>query len=243
MTEFNKSNWASAEFGQEYIDNADICIVERRRSHRIVRSFYNHFLKDKPQRKILDLGCGDGIITHELLKAGDYLSATLLDGSADMLEKARDRLKDFKGVYFIRASFQEILTQDILRDNFDFIVSSLSIHHLTIEEKKLLFQKIYSCLTADGYFLNVDVILAPTENLEQWYMSLWQEWIAERKALLRIESSYGDDTMRRYKDNKDNKPDTLDAQLNALKTIGFKDVDCFYKYGIFTVFGGKNDIW
>jgi tRNA (cmo5U34)-methyltransferase len=34
-------------------------------------------------------------------------------------------------------------------------------------------------------------------------------------------------------------PDTLAAQLNALQTIGFEDVDCFYKYGIFTMYGGK----
>ncbi|MBI1810495.1 MAG: hypothetical protein HY035_09030 [Nitrospirae bacterium] len=52
-------------------------------------------------------------------------------------------------------------------------------------------------------------------------------------------SNYGDDTMRRYKDNKDNKPDTLGNQLGALKKIGFKEVDCFYKYGIFTMYGGK----
>jgi tRNA (cmo5U34)-methyltransferase len=239
MTEFNKSNWANAEFSKEYIDNADICIVERRRSHGIVKSFYKHFLKDKPQRRILDLGCGDGVITYELLKVGDYLSATLVDGSADMLEKAKNRLEGFADVYFISASFQEILARNILQADFDFIVSSLSIHHLTMDEKELLFQKIYSCLNSDGYFLNVDVILAPTESLEQWYMSLWQEWIAEKKALLGIESNYGDDTMRRYKENKDNKPDTLDDQMNALKAVGFKEVDCFYKYGIFTIFGGK----
>lgn len=52
-------------------------------------------------------------------------------------------------------------------------------------------------------------------------------------------SNYGDDTMRRYKDNKDNKPDTLDNQINALKEVGFKEVDCFYKYGVFTMYGGK----
>ena len=69
MTEFIKSNWASTGFSQEYIDNADICVVERRRSHGIVKSFYEHFLKGKPQRRILDLGCGDGVTTHELLKA------------------------------------------------------------------------------------------------------------------------------------------------------------------------------
>jgi tRNA (cmo5U34)-methyltransferase len=239
MTEFNKSNWANAEFSKEYIDNADICIVERRRSHGIVKSFYKHFLKDKPQRRVLDLGCGDGIITHELLKADENLSATLVDGSADMLEKAKERLKGFNNVCFISASFQEILSRNILQADFDFIVSSLSIHHLTKDEKELLFQKMYSCLNSDGYFLNVDVILAPTESLEQWYMSLWQEWIAEKKALLGIESNYGDDTMRRYKENKDNKPDTLDDQMNALKAVGFKEVDCFYKYGIFTIFGGK----
>ena len=239
MTEFDKSKWARAEFGQEYIDNADIFIIERRRSHSIVKSFYKYFFKNIPHCKILDLGCGDGVVTHGLLKAGNYLSATLVDGSADMLGKAKERLKGFKEVSFIRASFQEILAGDILREHFDFTVSSLSIHHLTMDEKKLLFQKIYSCLNIGGYFLNVDVVLAPTEDLERWYMLLWQEWIAEKKALHGIEGTQGDDIMCRYKDNKDNRPDTLDEQLSVLTSIGFRDVDCYYKYGIFAMFGGK----
>jgi len=43
----------------------------------------------------------------------------------------------------------------------------------------------------------------------------------------------------RYKHLKENKPDVLEEQLNALKEHGFKDVDCFYKYGIFSVYGSK----
>ena len=66
MTEFNKSKWANAEFGKEYIDNADIYIVERRRLLEILKSFYRHFLNERGQNRILDLGCGDGIITQEL---------------------------------------------------------------------------------------------------------------------------------------------------------------------------------
>jgi len=31
--------------------------------------------------------------------------------------------------------FQEILERDILDDDFDFIVSSLAIHHLSMDEK------------------------------------------------------------------------------------------------------------
>jgi tRNA (cmo5U34)-methyltransferase len=72
-------------------------------------------------------------------------------------------------------------------------------------------------------------------------MSLWKEWIAERKSLLGIEGAYYDDIIRRYKENKDNKPDTLEDQLNALKATGFNEVDCFYKYGIFTMYGGRKE--
>ncbi len=45
--------------------------------------------------------------------------------------------------------------------------------------------------------------------------------------------------VRQYKDAEENKPDTLKDQLDALRTIGFKDVDCYYQYGIFTMFGGR----
>jgi tRNA (cmo5U34)-methyltransferase len=94
-------------------------------------------------------------------------------------------------------------------------------------------------LNFDGYFLNVDVILAPSDALEQWYLLLWKQWIDERRSFLRLEGDQYDNIIRRYKDNTDNKPDTLGTQLKALQSIGFKNVDCFYKYGIFTIYGGK----
>jgi tRNA (cmo5U34)-methyltransferase len=156
-----------------------------------------------------------------------------------MLSKAKDRLKDFRNVHFIRASFQEILKTGSTLQRYDFIVSSLAIHHLTMEEKTALFRTVYSHLNFDGYFLNVDVILAPSDALEQWYLLLWKQWIDERRSFLRLEGDQYDNIIRRYKDNTDNKPDTLGAQLKALQTIGFKNVDCFYKYGIFTIYGGK----
>jgi tRNA (cmo5U34)-methyltransferase len=239
MTEFNKTQWAKPEFIQEYTDSADVYIVERRRLLEILKSFYGHFIGNKPNSNILDLGCGDGIVIYELLKIDNSIKATLIDGSKDMLNKAKDRLKDFKNVHFIRASFQEILNKNIPLQVYDLIVSSLAIHHLTMEEKTALFKTIYAHLNIDGYFLNIDVILAPSDALEQWYLLLWKQWIAERKSFLGIKGNQYDDIIRRYKDNTDNKPDTWGAQLKALQTIGFKDVDCFYKYGIFTMFGGR----
>jgi tRNA (cmo5U34)-methyltransferase len=239
MTEFNDLQWAKPEYTQEYRDSADVFIVERKRLLEILKSFYKHFVGNKPNRNILDLGCGDGIVIGELLKIDNSIQATLIDGSEDMLSRAKDRLKDFKNVHFIRASFQELLNKNTPLQNYDFIVSSLAIHHLTMEEKTVLFKTIYSHLNVGGYFLNIDVVLAPSDALEQWYLLIWKEWIAERKSFLGIEGGHYEDIVWKYKDNRDNKPDILTAQLNALQAIGFKDVDCFYKYGIFTMYGGK----
>jgi len=109
----------------------------------------------------------------------------LIDGSEDMLSKAKDRLKDFKNIHFIQASFQEILNKNIALQRYDFIVSSLAIHHLIMEKKTALFGTIYNHLNVGGYFLNMDVILAPSDALERWYLILWKQWIDERKSLLR----------------------------------------------------------
>src|SRR4030067_2512596 len=219
MTEFNKSQWAKPKFTQEYRDSADVYIVERRRLFEILKSFYRHFIGNKPNNNVLDLGCGDGIVTNELLKIDNSIVATLIDGSEDMLNKAKDRMKDSENIRFIKASFQEILNKQISLQRYDFIVSSIAIHHLTMKEKKALFRTIYSHLNVRGYFLNIDVILAPSDALEQWYLSLWRKWIAERKTILGIEGNSYDDIIQRYKDNRDNKPDTLDKQLKALKCI------------------------
>ena len=47
------------------------------------------------------------------------------------------------------------------------------------------------------------------------------------------------DLPNQYKNNPDNMPDTLENQLKSLESAGFKNVDCYYKFGIFSIFGGE----
>ncbi len=239
MTEFERSRWAEPDFSTKFVESADIVIVERRRAHAIMKSFFRHTYAGNKRTDVLDLGCGDGILTYELQQTGLQISATLVDGSEEMLGKAKARLKDYRDIRTVQSTFQEIIGKTAPLRDFDFIVSSLAIHHLDMEEKKKLFRWIHAHLRRKGCFMNIDVVLAPNEVLEEWYMTLWQEWISERKAAAGITEDIYDDTMKRYKDNSDNKPDTLDSQLDALKASGFHDVDCYYKYGIFTIYGGR----
>lgn len=239
MTEFDKSNWAEPEFSKGYRDNADVFIVERRRMLAILQSFYVHFVKDRAPKTMLDLGCGDGIVTAAIADADPSVAATLVDGSPDMLKKAEERLRGLPNARFVRASFEEILREDKISGAFDFIASSLAIHHLALDEKKALFRYAYGHLKPGGHFVNIDVVLAPSEDLEQWYLSLWRDWIAGQARASGLDGGQFESVIDGYKGNKDNKPDTLDSQLEALRSAGFKDVDCYYRYGIFTVFGGR----
>lgn len=242
MSDFKETNWANKDFSRAYRDNADLFIVERQRMLSILQSFYAHFVKNGSPKRILDLGCGDGVVTSALAAVDDSLSATLVDGSKDMIAKARSRFNGQQGLSFVHASFQEMLRKELFHGPFDFVASSLAIHHVTLREKTALFEKISRLLNRGGYFVNIDVVLAPTPRLEKWYLSLWKDWIDERTWDRGVGPGPFKDIVRQYKKAEENKPDTLSDQLDALRAAGFRDVDCYYQYGIFSIFGGRKPL-
>jgi tRNA (cmo5U34)-methyltransferase len=228
---YKESRWADPEFSGRFASNADNIILERQRLIGVLKSFYGHFLAGREHVDALDLGCGDGTLAHELMKEFPNFSVMLIDGSEDMLKKAKEGLHG-KRVEFLNASFQEIIGGKHDLPEFDFIFSSLAIHHLTYEEKEDLYAYIRDSLKAGGYFVNIDAVLPPSEELEEWYLDVWREWADKTGSEERL------DPVAMYKENQDNKPDTLQSQLDMLSRLGFKSVDCYYKNGIFAIFGG-----
>jgi tRNA (cmo5U34)-methyltransferase len=238
MTDFNNTRWADQEFAKQYRDNAEIYIVERQRMFGIMRSFFRHFLAGKKNVRVLDLGCGDGVVTRNILDVDRSISADLVDASVDMLEKARERLKGSGNMNYINASFQEVMENGLPDRGYDIAVSSLAIHHLTMDEKSRFFRTVNAQLRPGGYFINIDVVLPPTDSLDGWYMKLWEEWMDGKRTELRQYDEPSSDVIVRYRNGEENQPDTLDDQMDALREAGFRDADCYYKYGIFVVYGG-----
>jgi tRNA (cmo5U34)-methyltransferase len=238
MTESEMLHWEQRDFAHRYLEEADIRIPDRRRMLALVRSFYVHFLAPRKWNSVLDLGCGDGVLTHELLGVDDSISATLVDGSEDMLQKARERLAGFDRIQYIRATFRDLLDLETELPVFDFVISSLAIHHLAAREKRRLFELVFDHLPAGGHFLDFDVVLPSSDALEGWYVELWREWITEQESALRLESNADRIIGNQLEKEHHSRLDTLADQLDMLKETGFKDVDCYYKHGIFAMFGG-----
>lgn len=179
--------------------------------------------------KILDLGAGTGILTQLLLDIHPNSPITLVDMSHEMLEKARQKFSSVNNFKYIENNY---LTMKF-PENYDIIISSLSIHHLSDEEKQLLYKKIYDYLNEGGVFINADEVRGLTDKTEEMYKCY------ENEHLLRQDISQ-EDKNEILERRKLDKPSTLLDTLDFYEQIGFKNVDIFYKYyRYFVIYGEK----
>jgi len=174
---------------------------------------------------ILDLGAGTGLLTSYVLQKYPSAAMTLIDFSEDMLNKARQRLAEYTAISYVAGDYLTYRADS----KFDAIVSSLSIHHLTDQEKKQLFSSLYDKLEEDGYFINADQASSLSPMFNEQYEQQWEEAVLASG----LPQSALDASKERKREDR-NAP--MEEQLQWLRQAGFKDVDCVYKYNEFTVF-------
>jgi tRNA (cmo5U34)-methyltransferase len=240
-TYFRDSHWANSEFAHEYLKDSDIFIPQRKQVLQLIKVIFSFYIDAKIQKPhIIDLGCGDGAITKALIDVKKNLLSTLIDGSEHMLESAINKIPSTNIKEAINISFQDLYNSSVIKGEADFVVSSLAIHHLNENEKSLLYKYVYTKLKKGGMFINYDPVLSPSEELEKLNLRIWIEWILNLEAKIHPKRDKSVDYIPiQYKNNKDNVPGTLDSQLEMLKQAGFLDVNLFYKYGLFCLFGGR----
>ena len=105
---------------------------------------------DIEKGKVLDAGCGTGAVAKELKEIKPKLEIYGIDPDKRILEIARKKTKDI--------NFQEAFMQKLpFPDNyFDFVYSSLVVHHIQSEVKQDAMNEIYRVLKPKGKFLLVD---------------------------------------------------------------------------------------
>lgn len=140
------------------------------------------FKGDNP--KVLDLGAGTGILSQFLLEKYPNAEIVLIDLAEEMLKEAEKRFEGNDNISFI---CDDYITHEF-NTKFDIIISSLSIHHLTGTEKKVLIEKYYDLLNDGGNFVNADQVLNPNKGVEDYFKSKLDEHTVKlvRKLMARL---------------------------------------------------------
>lgn len=235
------NNWINNEKDQidYYISSNEVILIERKRCIKMLSDLLDYHFPVKDGLQILDLGCGDGIITKYLYEKFPKNNYFLLDGSADMLDRAKEKLNS-GNMQFINQTFEEYIQKPSEDFKYDFVFSSNAIHHLDYVKKMDLFVKIFKELKYDGMFINVDLVLPTSKKSEELQFKMWVDWMNETIKRSNLPDDIGkhDGLPKSYKEKSENKPSRLFDQLELLQKAGFEDVDCFFKYSIFALYGG-----
>ncbi|RTE05758.1 class I SAM-dependent methyltransferase [Paenibacillus whitsoniae] len=182
------------------------------------------------QPRILDLGAGTGLFSSYVYTKYPQAAFTLIDLSAGMLEKAKER---FDGIPVDITYIAEDYTKYTGDAPFDAVISSLSIHHLEDAEKQGLYRHIHSLLKPGGVFVNADQVQGGTPYIDEMYRSDW-------KAKIEATDLTRDELNAAYERTKLDRMAPLDDQLGWLREYGFADVDCVFKsYNFVVMFGRK----
>lgn len=200
---------------------------------------FNSYFNRKDNLTFLDVGCGDGALTKILSDLYPNNTFYLLDGSKTMLEKAKNKVKSENAI-FINDTFEKFFDSNKNENYYDFIFSSMAIHHIEHPKKYELYSAVYTLLKHNGLFMNMDVVLPSSAKTESIQFKMWVDYINDYLKNRKLESDIGkhDDLPNSYKMKNENKPSSLSSQLTMLEDIGYKDVECYYKYGIFVLFSG-----
>jgi tRNA (cmo5U34)-methyltransferase len=233
--------WGEKERVTYFLDNADIIVPKRQEQ----LTFLVGLFRWSPEEPlvVLDLGAGFGALTEQILTRYPRATVACVDGSAEMLKLAGERLASYaQRVRLHLADLAFPSWHDSLQGSFHAVVSALAIHHLTDERKQQLYHEVFQLLSPRGLFLNNDVVTAPPLWQEQFATLWYQEIQAQeerrrgvKRPLAAIQAEMQE--LLRVADHA-SQLTPLSVQLDWLRTAGFQSVDCVWKYLDLAIFGG-----
>lgn len=125
----------------------------------------------KQNAVVLDIGFGTGTLTTKLYEHGYTIYGQ--DFSSKMIELASRKMP---GAQLYQGDFTQGLAEPLMRQTYDFIVATYSLHHLTDEQKICFLHTLLEHLNEDGKILIGDVAFETRKDLNQCRQDSGDEW-------------------------------------------------------------------
>jgi len=235
------SQWQTKELTRAFLEGVRGAIPGAELQLAVIGKIADRWFSS-PHR-ILDLGCGNGILGKFLLSRFPSANALFLDFSDPMLDAARQSVGRIPNATLAKADFGSPRWIETAKSHcpFDIVISGFAIHHQPDERKRDLYAEVYQLLGPGGVFLNLEHVASATEAGED----LFDDFFIDHLHAFRIRSdgfanrdAIADEYYRRP-DKKENILAPMEVQCEWLKQIGFIDVDCFFKVFELALFGGR----
>ena len=202
MADSGVNLWSSPAHAFEYLRRADTI------PHRTEGEA--ELLEWLPRRceQVLDLGSGDGRLMALVKLARPEAHGVAIEFSETMLQLLQQR---FDGDSTVRTLAHDLdLPLSATLGSFDAVVSSFAIHHISHGRKQALYEEVFRMLRPGGVFCNLEHVASPTDALHLAFL-----------AAMQVEPEH---------DDPSNKLLDVETQLIWLRQIGFRDVDCHWKW-------------
>jgi len=180
----------------------------------------------------IDLGIGTGYFTERFLNHFPNSEVLGIDGAQAMIELAKGRLRSLASrVQFVIGDFRNLQQLAQGAGTADVVFSAYALHHLSRLDKGAVLRQVIELLAPGGWFVNADLVVADSPEVESRVQQLRVAGIIERAG--------GSDnrflnpaSTRRFLDdleaNEGDQPLTLLEDLGLLRSSGLKNVSAFW---------------
>lgn len=182
-------------------------------------------------RNLLDIGCGAGNYTLEMLGKLPGLNCTLVDLSKPILDKALERVtpQTSGAVVAIQGDIREVALPS---EHYDIILAGAVLHHLREDaDWQRTFRKLFRLLKPGGCLLVSDLMIQDTAELTAYFWELYGEY------LYNLNGAEYRDKVLAYVEKEDS-PRSMTFQLDLLKRVGFSTVEVLHKHICFGAYCG-----
>jgi SAM-dependent methyltransferase len=236
-----KSKWQTKELVKVFLEGVRGAIPGAALQMEVIGKITERWC-DTPKR-ILDLGCGNGILGRFLLNRFPAAISLFVDFSDPMLGAVRQSTESLTNAIVEKVDFSSPQWIEIaeIHGPFDIVVSGFAIHHQPDERKKELYSEIFKLLVPGGVFLNLEHVASLTEAGEDLFDDFFIDHLYKFHVKTNLEADHeaiADEYYNRP-DKKENILASVEDQCQWLKEIGFADVDCFFKVFELALFGGR----
>lgn len=223
----SRANWSfNADVASTFDTHISKSVPFYNEGHDLICYLSDYFCRESSL--CYDLGTATGSLLYKLAEYNSHkqgISWIGIDNEQGMIEKAKDRCKDFSNI--------ELVCEDILLHDFkpsDFIVSYLTIQFIPERHRQTLFDKIYTSLNWGGGFILFEKVRAPDARFQDMMTALYHD--------MKIRNGFTAEEI----ENKAKSlrgalsPFSTQGNLDLMKRAGFVDVMTVMKYVSFECF-------